>query len=148
AACNGEESQVVECRAASSPFGDVGRNARGGATHLACESETFELGKRGCYLINSDHHPHGVLPDVQSFMRSLLRIPNLQSRIPALQPITNCGSSNSTGWPLSARMAMTVPDTSASIWLNIFIASMMPRVSPGLTFWPIVTNGGASGFAD
>src|SRR5690606_16542316 len=61
------------------------------------------------------------------------------------QPMTNSGWSNSTGWPLSIRIFSTVPETSASIGLNIFIASMMPRVSPALTAWPTVTNGGLSG---
>ena len=39
----------------------------------------------------------------------------------------------------------TVPETSASIGLNIFIASMMPSVSPALTAWPTLTNAGLSG---
>ena len=38
-----------------------------------------------------------------------------------------------------------VPDASASIGLNIFIASMMARVSPALTCWPMLTNAGLSG---
>jgi len=61
-------------------------------------------------------------------------------------PITNIGSSNSTGCAFETSTASTVPATSASIWLNIFIASMIPSVSPALTFWPIFTNGGDSGF--
>jgi len=38
-----------------------------------------------------------------------------------------------------------VPETSASIGLNIFIASMMPSVSPCLTAWPMATKAGLSG---
>ena len=38
-----------------------------------------------------------------------------------------------------------MPETSASIGLNIFIASTMPRVSPCFTDWPTVTNAGLSG---
>ena len=45
----------------------------------------------------------------------------------------------------STRIARTVPDTSASIGLNIFIASMMPSVSPALTVWPTFTKAGESG---
>src|SRR5690606_5983658 len=78
----------------------------------------------------------------------LLLFPSPESRVPSpvhVQPITNSGWSNSTGWPLSVRILRTVPETSASIGLNIFLASMMPRVSPALTDWPTVTNGGLSG---
>lgn len=73
------------------------------------------------------------------------RITNHESRRDRRQLITNNGWSNSTGWPLSPRMLSTVPETSASIGLNIFMASMMPRVSPALTDWPTVTNAGLSG---
>ena len=62
--------------------------------------------------------------------------------------MTNKGSSNSTGSPFLAIMATMVPAVSASIWLNIFMASMMPSVSPTLTCWPTSTKGGDSGFAD
>ena len=41
-----------------------------------------------------------------------------------------------------------VPDTSASIGVNIFIASMMPSVSPALTVWPIFTKGAESGLGE
>ena len=58
---------------------------------------------------------------------------------------TNSGWSNSIGWPLSTSTLSTVPATSASIGLNIFIASMMPSVSPALTAWPTVTKAGLSG---
>ena len=46
------------------------------------------------------------------------------------------------------RIARTVPETSASIGLNIFMASMMPSVSPALTCWPTFTNAGLSGAGD
>ena len=55
--------------------------------------------------------------------------------------MTNTGWSNSTGWPLSIMIFSTVPETSASIGLNIFIASMMPSVSPDKP--PFVTVGQA-----
>src|SRR3546814_13243517 len=73
--------------------------------------------------IDHDDQVHGVAPDIEALVRPLLRITNHESPIPALQPITNSGWSNSTGWPLSHWIASTVPATSASIGLNIFIAS-------------------------
>ena len=45
-------------------------------------------------------------------------------------------------------MRVTVPARSASIWLNIFIASMMQTGSPALTCWPISTNGLEPGAAE
>ena len=42
---------------------------------------------------------------------------------------TNSGWSYSTGWPFSTRILTISPATSASIWLSIFIASMMHSVS-------------------
>ncbi len=42
-------------------------------------------------------------------------------------------------------MARTVPLTSDSIGLNIFIASMMPSVSPTFTVCPTFTKAAASG---
>ena len=45
----------------------------------------------------------------------------------------------------STSRALMVPDLSASIWLSIFMASMMQRVSPAFTCWPTSTNGLAPG---
>src|SRR3546814_2790841 len=98
--------------------------------------------------IDHDDQVHGVAPDIEALVRPLLRITNHESPIPALQPITNSGWSNSTGWPLSHWIASTVPATSASIGLNIFIASMMPSVSPALTCWPTLTKAGVPGVAE
>ena len=42
-------------------------------------------------------------------------------------------------------MRATVPSHGDLISFMVFIASMMNRVSPSLTFWPTSTNGGASG---
>ena len=64
------------------------------------------------------------------------------------QRMTNKGSSNSTGWPFSTRTATTVPEISASIWLNIFMASMMHMVSPSLICCPRDTNASASGLEE
>ena len=47
--------------------------------------------------------------------------------------------------PFSQAMASTVPLVSASMGLNIFIASMMPSVSPAWTWAPTVTKAGLSG---
>ena len=38
-----------------------------------------------------------------------------------------------------------MPDTSASMGLNIFMASMMASVSPAFTAWPTLTKAGLSG---
>jgi hypothetical protein len=43
---------------------------------------------------------------------------------------------------------LIVPDLSASISFISFIASMMHRVSPSLTWLPISTKGGELGLAD
>ena len=55
------------------------------------------------------------------------------------QPIINSGWPNSTGWPFSTRILVTTPDTSESISLSSFIASMMHRVSPSLMVEPTST---------
>ena len=40
------------------------------------------------------------------------------------------GSPNSTGWPSSTRICVTVPARGAGIWFIVFIASMISSVSP------------------
>ena len=40
------------------------------------------------------------------------------------------GSPNSTGWPFSNRIAVTLPACGAGIWFIVFMASMMSSVSP------------------
>lgn len=85
------------------------------ARHPGGQREPFTIGKHGADSVNSFDQIRGVAPNVQLFVRPLLRIPNSASRIPALHPITNIGSSNSTGWPFSTRMASMVPLVSASI---------------------------------
>ncbi len=40
------------------------------------------------------------------------------------------GSPNSTGWPSSNRICITVPARGAGIWFMVFIASMISSVSP------------------
>ena len=129
-------------------FGDVRWNADGGAPDLCGETESLGVGKQCGERIHRFNQVHGILPDLQALMRPLERFPISHSRFPATQAITNMGSSNSTGWPFSTRMACTVPATSASIWLNIFIASMMPSVSPALTCWPTLTKAGVPGVAE
>ena len=57
------------------------------------------------------------------------------------------GSPNSTGWPSSTRIWITVPERGAGIWFIVFIASMMSSVSPALTREPMSTNGRAPGSA-
>ncbi len=52
----------------------------------------------------------------------------------------NRGSPYSTGWPSVTRMALTVPARSASISFISFMASMMHRVSPTLTWLPTSTK--------
>src|SRR5690606_32148091 len=55
------------------------------------------------------------------------------------------GSPNSTGWPSSTRILVTVPARGAGIWFIVFIASMISSVSPALTCEPTSTNGFAPG---
>ena len=57
----------------------------------------------------------------------------------------NSGWPYSTGCPFSTRIAFTTPVASDSISFRSFIASMMQRVWPLVTDWPISTNAGAPG---
>jgi hypothetical protein len=72
----------------------------------------------------------------------------IQHAKPRRYSMMNSGWSNSTGWPFSTRIAVMVPLDSASIWLNIFIASMTQRVSPAWMTLPISTKGLAVGEAE
>src|SRR5690606_37527119 len=152
AACHREESEVLCSGSARRSLGDVGWHADRGAAHLGDQAETFVSRKCRGRAVNRFDQGHRVAPNVQSLVRPQQgqlfhqsRIPNPESRRYWLQPITNSGWSNSTGCPLSQTIASTVPEASASIGLNIFIASMMPSVSPALTDWPTVTKAGLSG---
>src|SRR5436190_22242222 len=58
------------------------------------------------------------------------------------------GSPNSTGWPSSMRICMTVPVRGDGIWFIVFIASMMSSVCPAETLLPTSTNGLAPGSGD
>src|SRR5216683_2387647 len=58
--------------------------------------------------------------------------------------ITN-GSPNSTGWPSSPRICVTVPARGDGIWFIVFIASMINSVCPTDTRLPTSTNGLAPG---
>ena len=55
------------------------------------------------------------------------------------------GSPNSTGWPFSNRIAVTVPACGAGIWFIVFMASMMSSVSPCVTLRPTSMKAGAPG---
>src|ERR1700677_1057147 len=57
----------------------------------------------------------------------------------------NKGWPNSTGSPFLARIAVTRPALSDSIWFIIFMASMMQRICPTLISWPISTKALAPG---
>ena len=57
----------------------------------------------------------------------------------------NSGWPNSTGSPFLARIAVTRPALSDSIWFIIFMASMMQRICPTLISWPISTKDLAPG---
>ena len=52
----------------------------------------------------------------------------------------NSACPNSTAWPFSAQMRVTVPDLSASISFMIFMASMMQIGSPSFTWLPSSTK--------
>src|ERR1044072_7977427 len=55
------------------------------------------------------------------------------------------GSPNSTGWPSSTRICVTVPARGDGIWFIVFIASMISKVCPAVTFEPTSMKGLAPG---
>src|SRR3954468_21470997 len=55
------------------------------------------------------------------------------------------GSPNSTGWPSSTRICVTVPARGDGIWFIVFIASMISKVCPADTLAPTSMNGLAPG---
>ena len=55
------------------------------------------------------------------------------------------GSPNSTGWPFSTRMAVTMPALGAGMWFMVFMASMISSVWPWATRVPTSTKGAAPG---
>jgi hypothetical protein len=55
------------------------------------------------------------------------------------------GSPNSTGWPSSTRICVTVPARGDGIWFIVFIASMISSVCQADTFVPTSMNGLAPG---
>src|SRR5882757_11283091 len=55
------------------------------------------------------------------------------------------GSPNSTGWPSSTRICVTVPARVDGIWFMVFIASMISSVCPIDTLVPTSMNGLAPG---
>ena len=60
----------------------------------------------------------------------------------------NSGWPNSTAWPSSHRMRVTVPELSASISFMIFIASMMQIGSPSFTGAPSSARAFEPGLAE
>src|SRR3990170_5723805 len=58
---------------------------------------------------------------------------------------TTSGWSNSTGWASETKIWRTVPALGAMIGFITFIASMISKVSPFLTGWPVAMNGFAPG---
>src|SRR5882724_5029373 len=65
-----------------------------------------------------------------------------------LYSIITSGSPNSTGWPSSIRICVTVPARGDGIWFIVFIASMISSVCPTDTLVPTSTNGLAPGSED
>src|SRR3954470_22402057 len=59
--------------------------------------------------------------------------------------IITSGSPNSTGWPSSTRICVTVPARGDGIWFIVFIASMISKVCPAVTLAPTSMNGLAPG---
>src|SRR5947207_1842437 len=59
--------------------------------------------------------------------------------------IITSGSPNSTGWPSSTRICVTVPALGDGIWFIVFIASMISSVCPTDTLVPTSMNGLAPG---
>src|SRR4051812_1321574 len=66
-------------------------------------------------------------------------------RGPLCYSIITSGSPNSTGWPSSTRICVTMPERGDGIWFMVFIASMISRVCPTETFVPTSMNGLAPG---
>ena len=62
--------------------------------------------------------------------------------------MTNKGCPNSTAWPFSHKMRLTVPDLSASISFMIFIASMMQIGWPSLIASPTSARAFEPGLAE
>src|ERR1700741_1793522 len=62
--------------------------------------------------------------------------------------IITSGSPNSTGWPSSTRICVTVPARGDGIWFMVFIASMMSSVCPAETLAPTSMKGFAPGSGD
>src|ERR1700724_4410027 len=65
-----------------------------------------------------------------------------------LYSIITSGSPNSTGWPSSTRICVTVPARGEGIWFIVFIASMITSVCPADTLLPTSMNGLAPGSGD
>ena len=55
---------------------------------------------------------------------------------------------NSTGWPSSTQISLTVPSTVEGTWFIVFIASTIITVSPFLIFFPTSTNFFAKKFVE
>src|SRR5581483_11806226 len=83
---------------------------------------------RDAELLAGAQHPHGDLAAIGD-----------QDLVEHHSMIIS-GSPNSTGWPSSNRIWMTVPPRGAGIWFIVFIASMMSSVSPALTVMPTSMN--------
>ena len=64
---------------------------------------------------------------------------------PFAYSIITSGSPNSTGWPSSTRICVTVPARGDGIWFIVFIASMISSVCPADTLVPTSMNGLAPG---
>src|SRR4051812_922935 len=64
---------------------------------------------------------------------------------PFAHSIITSGSPNSTGWPSSTRICVTVPARGDGIWFIVFIASMIRSVCPADTLEPTSMNGLAPG---
>src|SRR5665213_744001 len=62
--------------------------------------------------------------------------------------IITSGSPNSTGWPSSTRICVTVPARGDGIWFMVFIASLISSVWPTDTLLPTSMNGLAPGSDD
>ena len=68
-----------------------------------------------------------------------------QHGVGSAQMMEKRGWSNSTGSPFSTSTASIVPETSASIWFIIFMASTIHSTSPALTVLPTSTKAAEEG---
>jgi hypothetical protein len=108
----------------------VARRRRADADALVGELHMHGVGVGGG--MHRDGRDAQLLAGAQHAQRDLAAVGDEDllehGRVPPYS-ITTSGSPNSTGWPSSNRIAVTVPERGDGIWFMVFIASMMSSLS-------------------